>query len=108
MWVRGAVALASYVGVVPRLRQIGQARVHRRAGPSARKCALPSSPSDADISRRPNKSLVAHALRAPVGCRQAIEGRASGLHAQTAGIDTALLATGAPLSLALHFALTTG
>jgi len=46
---------------------IGQARVLRRPRPSARKCAPASSAVDADIGRRPEKPLVASALRPPTG-----------------------------------------
>jgi len=37
---------------------------------------------DADLGRCAKKSLAAGALLAPVGCGQAAEGGASGVHAQ--------------------------
>src|ERR1700680_462505 len=52
---------------------IGQAHVLRRAGPSARKRAPAPSAVDADIGRRPEKPLVACALRPFLGCGQATE-----------------------------------
>src|SRR5216684_1720341 len=66
---------------------IGQARVLRRAGPSARKRAVTPSALDADIGRRPEKPLVARALRPAVGCWEAAEGRARGLYAEVARRD---------------------
>jgi Transposase len=63
---------------------IGQARVLRCAGSSARKRAPAPSAVDADIGRRPKKPLVACALRPFLGCGQATEGSASGLYAQIA------------------------
>jgi hypothetical protein len=80
---RDAAALASYVGVVPRLRQSGK-RAFAGARPSARKCAPAPSALDADISRRTEKPMVACALRTPPGCRKAAEGRDNRLHAQIA------------------------
>jgi hypothetical protein len=75
---RDAGALASYVGIVPRLRQSGKrAFTGARGLPLGNARPAPST-VDADIGRRPKKPLVARALRSPVGCRQAAEGRTSG------------------------------
>lgn len=78
---RDAAELASYVGVVPRLRQVGN-----RAFSGARRLlfgnAPAASPVDADLGRRPEKPLVAGALRPSVDCGQAPEGRDRGLSAE--------------------------
>ncbi len=80
---------------------IGQARVLRRAGPSSRKCAPASSAVDADIGRCPEKPVVARALRPPVGCGQATEGRDRGLYAKVARRDLQRRAQPAPFCASL-------
>ena len=80
---------------------IGQTRVLRRARRSARKCAPASSAVDADIGRCPEKPVVARALRPPVGCGQATEGRDRGLYAKVARRDLQRRAQPAPFCASL-------
>jgi len=93
---RDAAALASYVGVVPRLRQSG-----KRAFSGARGLPLGNARLRHRIGRCPEKPVVARALRPPVGCGQATEGRDRGLYAKVARRDLQRRAQPAPFCASL-------
>jgi transposase len=80
-------ALASYVGVIPRLRQSGQAQTIGAPHAAPRQRSLAARAMDADPVRHPRQSVAARLLSAAAGGGKTAQGCAHCRHAQTAGRD---------------------
>ena len=81
---RSAGAIASYVGVAPRLRQSGKKRLLRQSNNSVRKRPLAQSALDGGSQRRAMQSVAAPVLRTPSGRRQTRQGRRHRSYAKAA------------------------
>jgi transposase len=67
-------AIASYVGVIPRIRQSDKKRFTKEPGDPVRECAVAQIALHGGSSNDPTQCLAAAVLRTAAGCRQTWQG----------------------------------